>query len=345
MKILIVLVFIFFGISAENIAKENPRVFVFTDINIDSGDPDDRQSLVHLLWYANELEIEGIVPERWSASGLKACQLVLDAYIADYSAYDLKKKKYPKPQELEATFATNRSHANELFIKAASETERPLYVLVWGNMEGLKEILFQEPKLSKNIRVISIGTGVMLESNIQFIPENWEKSPPCKQMNWNGGGRNDIFNDPRFHDMWWLEMNWTYEGMFSGPEPALMLEKLSKFGTMGKHLKEVVKKEAWAQYFRVGDTPTVLYVIDNEHNPDNPEKSSWAGKFVKPLPEVRPNYYADFNGNLDWDYANPCNTWENHEQMRDIAAHTLEEKREEMYEATLRKLKNVYDIE
>lgn len=37
-------------------AKNNPRVFIFTDINIDAGDPDDRQSLIHLLWYANELQ-------------------------------------------------------------------------------------------------------------------------------------------------------------------------------------------------------------------------------------------------------------------------------------------------
>ena len=41
-------------------AKDTPRVLIFTDINIDSGDPDDRQSLIHLLWYANELEIKGL---------------------------------------------------------------------------------------------------------------------------------------------------------------------------------------------------------------------------------------------------------------------------------------------
>lgn len=72
--------------ASLNLKSENrPRVFVFTDINIDSGDPDDRQSLIHLLWYANELRIEGVVPHRWNASGLKACQLAADAYSKDYS--------------------------------------------------------------------------------------------------------------------------------------------------------------------------------------------------------------------------------------------------------------------
>ena len=44
-----------------------PQVFIFTDINIDQGDPDDRQTLIHLLWYADEVEIKGIVPDRWNA--------------------------------------------------------------------------------------------------------------------------------------------------------------------------------------------------------------------------------------------------------------------------------------
>ena len=39
-------------------ADEKPRYFVLTDI---SNEPDDEQSLVRLLLYANEFDIEGLV--------------------------------------------------------------------------------------------------------------------------------------------------------------------------------------------------------------------------------------------------------------------------------------------
>ncbi len=320
-----------------------PRVFVFTDINIDSGDPDDRQSLIHLLWYANELKIEGIVPDRWDARGLEACQLAVAAYEKDYKTFQFDKKKYPDPATVNKLLATDFNDAIKRFQKAASEEKNPLYVLVWGSMVNFGEVLRTNPELSKNIRVITIGTDLMMEANRPQLPESWEKTDkPCEQYNWNGHGRDEIFNDFRFNDMWWLEINWTYEGMFSGNEPAEMFEKLTVYGALGKHIKEVVKNESWAQYFRVGDTPSVLYVIDSKHNLDDPTQSSWAGKFIKPFPNERPNYYTDLNGSVVWDYTNPCNTWGNHIEMNAHAKSTLEARRPEMYNALLTKLNEIY---
>ncbi|MFW5756901.1 MAG: nucleoside hydrolase-like domain-containing protein, partial [Tangfeifania sp.] len=107
-----ILTFILLVGCLNNLHSQNTtRVFVFTDINIDSGDPDDRQSLVHLLWYANELRIEGVVPERWNASGLEACELVAEAYAKDYFEYNFKEKNYPEPEKIERLFATGREDA------------------------------------------------------------------------------------------------------------------------------------------------------------------------------------------------------------------------------------------
>jgi hypothetical protein len=122
-----------------------------------------------------------------------------------------------------------------------------------------------------------------------------------------------------------------------------MFEKLSVYGALGTHIKEVVKNEPWAQYFRVGDTPSVLYVIDPNHDLDNPAESSWAGKFIQPFPQKRPNYFADFNGPVEWNYSNPCETWSNHVAFRDFAKSTLEDRRSEMYSALLEKLKKLYE--
>jgi hypothetical protein len=322
---------------------EKPRVFIFTDINIDAGDPDDRQSLIHLLWYADELEIEGIVPERWNAKGLEACKLAIEAYAEDFNSYRLNQKGFPDPKEVENSVAVDIKDAIDRFQKAASDKSSPLYVLIWGNMATFGEALRSKPELADNLRVITIGTDLMMEEYNQFIPKSWLiMDKPCQQYNWNGWGRNEIFNDERFKNMWWLEINWTYEGMFTGTEPEKMFHKLAVYGALGQHMKDVVKNESWAQYFRVGDTPSVLYVIDHSHNIDDPTESSWAGKFTKPFPNERPNYYADYNGPVEWDYADPCNTWQNHVQMNAHAKGTLEERRSEMYEALLDKLNRIY---
>lgn len=336
---LLVIVVLFFCCPAEG----KVRVFVFTDINIDSGDPDDRQSLVHLLWYSDVLEIEGIIPERLNAGGYEACQLAMDAYRNDFTSYGFKKMGFAEPNRIGNVISSGKDMTYKLFNDAALKSDKPLFVLVWGNMAGVRDCLFKRPELASHIRLITIGTGLMLERNIKHIPASWKKEGPCQQMNWNGKGRNDIYKNNRFDDMWWLEMNWTYEGMFTGPQPKQMLAKLSVFGAMGRHLKEVVRKESWAQYFRVGDTPSVLYVIDKNHDLDDPTQSSWAGRFVRPFQDKRKNYFTDSCGSLDWDYADPCRTWDKHVQVRNTAVATLEKRRPEMYQELLVKLARIYN--
>ena len=66
-----------------------PRVAITTDINLNSGsDPDDRQSLATLFWYADVLDIKLVVPEvSWSGSnGPQAYRETLDVYKMDYWA-------------------------------------------------------------------------------------------------------------------------------------------------------------------------------------------------------------------------------------------------------------------
>jgi len=341
--ILVIITLFFSACQKQEPAK--PRVFIFTDINIDAGDPDDRQSLVHLLWYADELQIEGIVPDRWYARGFEACTLVVEAYSRDYQMLNLGKMGYPAPHWVYDLIAVDMDDAMEKFRHAAAVETSPLYVLVWGNMANLGEALRRFPELSANIRLITIGTHLMMEEHIPYIPENWEKMElPCQQYNWNGWGRNEIFNDQRFNDMWWLEINWTYEGMFTGEEPTEMFHKLSHYGALGQHMIEVTKNEPWARYFRVGDTPTVLYLIDPDNDLDDPTRGSWAGRFLKPFPEERPNYYTDHNGPVEWDYTNPCNTWDNHIAMRNHAVSTLEKVRPAMYKDLLKKLDMIYAV-
>jgi hypothetical protein len=319
-----------------------PRVFIFTDINIDRGDPDDRQSLVHLLWYADELEIRGIVPERWNAEGYEASIMAVEAYSEDYDKFNFQSKGFPGPGEIRDLIARDSDHAFKLFSEAASESSDPLYVLIWGAMSEFGNLLNRKPELADNIRVITIGTGLMYPPNERYAPDHWPRGAPCALKNWNGPGRSQVWNNPRFNNMWWLELNWTYNGMFTGNEPRQMFEKLSGYGALGQHMVDVTKNEPWAQYFRVGDTPSVLYVIDPRGNQDDPRQSSWAGHFIRPLPDDRPNYYADHSGPAEWDYADPCSTWDNYSDVYEFSKATLEKERPGMYRALIEKLERIY---
>jgi hypothetical protein len=312
------------------------RVFVFTDINMGGGDPDDRQSLVHLFWYANELEILGIVPDRWNKQGMEACQLAVAAYRKDYKKYKFASFGFPDAKKLESLLAKiHRMPLNGYGKQPLHSDDQPLYVLVWGNMVNFGKALEQHPEISKKIRLITIGTGR------KYGPQDEVAGEDCNVPNWNGGGRNEIYN-ARFNDMWWLEINWTYNGMFSGEGPKEMFSRLSSFGAMGEHMKFVTRDHPWAQYFRVGDTPSVLYLLDKSHNPDDPTRSSWAGKFKKPFSQERPHYFTDDNGIIPWNYADPCSSWQHVKEMYAYNKQTLENKRPGMYKALIEKLVKIY---
>ena len=319
-----------------------PRVFVFTDINIDSGDPDDRQSLIHLCWYTDELQVEGIVPDRWDASGYEACMLVLDAYQKDFDALGWKERGLLDPKTLRSRIARDRDEALNRFSEVLRSSDEPLWVLVGGNMVLAGDALRQNSDSLGKIRLLTIGTDRLLEQDRQWLPEDWERFEPCKQPNWNGHGRDAIFSDPRFHSLWWVEMNWTYAGMFSGEEPTSMFQRLLGYGQLGAHMMEVTKNEPWARYFRVGDTPTVLYLIDPRRSVHDPTRSSWAGRFVPAMPDERPGYFTDDPGSIPWCFRDPCAHWENHALVAAHARETLEGERPNMYEALIAKLEALY---
>jgi len=325
-------------ISSNTYGIDKHKVFVLTDINLVGGDPDDRQSWIHLLWYADELEITGVVPDYWNGKGYEACLLGLEAYGQDYSNYSWGEKGYPTPEQVKDKVIKSKEEAIEQLHLLSKQVDQPLYVLVWGGMVTLKDALLKYPDIAKNIRVLTIGTG------LKYGPKDEVPGDDCNVSNWNGKGRNEIYNDSRFDQMWWLESNWTYNGMFVGDGPKTMFEKLSRFGAMGQQIKEVTKGHDWAQYFRVGDTPSVTYLLDPYHHPDDPTLSSWAGKFKKPFPEARPNYYTDDNGSINWDYQDPCNTWVNLKEMYAYNKSTLVAQREGMYQSLLEKLEELYGV-
>ena len=199
--------FLIVGITT---AAGKPRVVVTTDINNGSGDPDDRQSLCHLLWYADVLDIRGIIPGRFSETALDACQQVFEHYQMDYenAANHFQNRGYPEPACFlkEVLWAENDVAIARFSEEARKQEEGPLLVLAWGTMSFLNRTLEAHPDIVANIRVFSIGTHLKSKEN----------GGDGMERNWNGSGRQAIYD--RFPNLWWVESDWTYNGMFPGQE-------------------------------------------------------------------------------------------------------------------------------
>lgn len=346
------------AVIAFSSCKKEPvkhRVIITTDIQMCCGDPDDIQSLVHVLWYADQLDIRAIIPEKFGRGeepgGITAAELVLENYRKDYEneQNNFIKMEFPDPDYfLNEVLQTERESAiDKIISEATRKDKRPLYILVWGNMNILKDALLKAPEIAEKVRILTIGT------NLRAPVDGGDGAIP----NWNGPGRNRIFGDPQFDALWWIENDWGYNGMFSGltyPEEGgrpsggrpheIMNELAKKAGNLGNHLKAVVSLDRvkWAYYFRAGDTPTVLYLIDPDNNPDNPANGSWAGLFEQPDPEGRPNYWTNVTSTSGYDHIDPINTWRFADKAIEESYQYLLHEREEMYEELIRKVELLY---
>lgn len=322
-------------LAAGQDTTERPRVFVTTDINNGSGDPDDRQSLCHLLWYADVLDIRGIVPDRFSETALEACHMVFDLYEKDYANTDnqFQNDGFPEPDYFrEHALLARPALAIERLVEEANQTdESPLYVLVWGNMSFIGKALKQHPEIADKIRMLTIGTFRKAKEN----------GGDGVERNWNGHGRQAVYD--AFPHLWWVEIEWTYNGMFPGHEPVKLKEDLAHYGgELGQHIKDVIATVAWARNFRAGDTPSVLYLIDPDHDVDDPGNPSWAGQFTQPFPEKRPHFWTGVTGGQEWDFVDPSKTWDKANAVYEARVQSLLDQRPEMYAALLKKVQQLY---
>ena len=128
-----------------------PRVLVSSDIG--GTDPDDNQSMAHLLMNTDRIALEGIVSTPSYGDGsAKEILRMIDLYEQDYPAL---KAEYPKlmaPDALRAITKQGRhgmpawkgfSEATEgsdwIVSCARKPSRKPLWVLAWGGLEDLGE--------------------------------------------------------------------------------------------------------------------------------------------------------------------------------------------------------------
>ena len=143
-------------------------MLVSTDIG--GTDPDDFQSLVHLLLDADVLESQGIVSSPFGPGRLAHILEVIDRYERDFPNLRTWSPRYPTPPALRdiskqggdrgAPYAARAAHDGRVRLDGPlrpPRRPRPLHVLVWGGLEDLAQALHDAPDIEPKLRVFFIG--------------------------------------------------------------------------------------------------------------------------------------------------------------------------------------------
>ena len=252
---------------------QRPRVLVSTDIG--GTDPDDNQSMAHLLMYSHLFDLEGLVSSPSYGPGSKGEILrMIDLWEQDLPAlkaatgYDYPSVKYLRSITKEghrglAPFDgfEQSTEGSEWIVQCARKQDsRPLYVLVWGGLEDVGQALHDAPDIADRIRIYWIGGP------------NKKWSADCY-----------AYIVSHFPDLWMIENNDAYRGFIH----ASWREEQYGEDFWEKHMRgHGVLGDDFQNYYKgivkMGDTPSLLYMMNpDEMDPADPEAEHWGGRFER----------------------------------------------------------------
>jgi inosine-uridine nucleoside N-ribohydrolase len=197
-----------FGNTRTLIAQQpvpiKPRILVSTDIG--GSDPDDNQSMAHLLMYSEKFAIEGLVSSPSYGKGSKEEILrMINLYKKDLPKLKKHQKGLATPAYLRSVtkqgkqgnapyvgYTTATEGSNWIIKCAKKKSAQPLWILGWGGLEDLAQALHDAPEIQSKIRVYWIGG-------------------PNKK--WSANSYAYIAKN--FPSIWFIEDNSSYYGFFS----------------------------------------------------------------------------------------------------------------------------------
>jgi hypothetical protein len=157
--IFIVVLFLFLSITGTSQKDIRPRLLVLTDIG---GDPDDEQSIRHLLVYSNEFRIEGLIatsdniPRKGYKHSIRTDLLVntIKAYGEVRDNLLLHDPNYPTATSLlkvvhggqvdrgvENLVIGKETSGSKHIIKTVDASKELLYITIWGGAHDLAQAL------------------------------------------------------------------------------------------------------------------------------------------------------------------------------------------------------------
>lgn len=244
-----------------------PRVLVSTDIG--GTDPDDNQSMAHLLMFSDRFEIEGLVSSpSYGAGGKEEILRMIDLYEQDLPRLRERCPDLKSPDALRAVTKQGRRGAapccgfaeptegSEWIVSCARRRdERPLYVLVWGGLEDVAQALHDAPDIVSRIRVYWIG-GPNKKWSVNSYLYLVEHHPDLRMIECNASYRGfiaDARDTSRYHAGY-------YDRAIRGA------------GALGADFERY-----YGGVPKMGDTPSLLYATGAD--PADPAADNPGGRF------------------------------------------------------------------
>lgn len=275
---------------------ERLRLIIETDAG---GDPDDEQSLVRFLLYANEWDIEGIVANRpvvragenrnSERTGLGVVRRLLEAYAACWPRLVRHDPRYPSPDWLRARTVAGDNHlrdAEDLLLAAVDAPDpRPVWYSDWGSDHGaatnnLRRVLDRVLAERGPAGYARFKSRLRLVSYENFGPHTTRIAPPFPL--WVDTWR------PAIDGRRWYHRFSAITARAGGFD--LVRDCLTDHGPLG-----ALYPRNTTHPQKEGDSLSFLYLVPNGLNdPDRPGWGGWGGRLGHGTnPPAMPYFWAN----------------------------------------------------
>lgn len=283
-----------------------PRLLITTDIG---GDPDDQQSIIRLMVYSNEFEIEGLISSAAGVPGeLKKAVVrpdlideIIHGYRQVYPNLLKHDRNYPDPGYLLSVVKKGNplrgmahigtghdTEGSEWIIKMVDKIDkRPLNICIFGGQTDLAQALWKVKNCRSNkdyqqfisrIRVYDINDQDKIFGSI------FKEHPSLFYVLANAADGKD-------------KREGAYRGIYLGGDESLTSPEWLRENVLENHgpLGKLYPTKTWTApnphgAMKEGDTPSWFFFLNNGLNvPDHPEYGGWGGRFLK----TKEGYYND----------------------------------------------------
>jgi hypothetical protein len=286
--------------AADTLEAPKPRVLVISDIG---NEPDDSESFVRFLLYANEFDIEGLVA---STSTHQRDRVQPDLFRERIAAYgsvlpNLRRHAsgYPDAARLQSLVRSGvarygmdgvgegqDTEASRLIVEAVDRADdRPLWVPVWGGAADLAQALWTVRETRSPEQLAAFVSRLRVYS----ISDQDDAGPWIRR---------------NFPQLFWIASvhGWTQYGMaaWTGISRDVMLpDKWPASETvtndwLAQHIRKGPLGSLYPPHLFImeGDTPSFLSLIPNGLNdPERPDHGGWGGRYVKS--DLAAGHYGD----------------------------------------------------
>ena len=279
-------------------AAERPRLAVLTDIG---GDPDDQQSMIRLMVYSNEFDLELLIASAAGTPGeLKESitrpdliHQIIDAYGEVLSNLQRHARGWPGVQSLHARVTSGNPLRGRERIGAGHDTrasralmnridagspERPLNISIWGGQTDLAQALWRVKQdrgtaglatFVRRFRVYDIadqdGIAEWMRAEFPGMSYILAKAPAGRDR------REAVFRgmyltgDESLTSRDWIDEHVRGRGPLGALYPTKTWTAPNPHATM-----------------KEGDTPSWFFFLPlGRNNPDDPSQPGWGGQFVR----------------------------------------------------------------